>query len=151
MVDNPKGIAESKIDAFFAKPTVLPMQEFHHSIDSAMAQQSPYDITIEGSNEPTSVIEFTAWNTAAPFIKRPERQSLTAAPEVELNSVLLQIEVGEDGLVRGTEVLDSSLDDQWLRSRASTTARRMVFRANPDENMWRSNSRMVNLVYKVPQ
>lgn len=146
------GIAEERIDAFYSQPTVLPMAEFHFSIDAAMAEQAPFEQRIdrdETTSEIFSVIDFVAMNESIPATRRPGIPGLLAGKSVELNSVLLQLQVGADGYVDTAKVVGTSPDEAKVRVYAINAMGGLTFRTNPI-NRWWSAKQTVTLLYMYP-
>ncbi|PCI78900.1 MAG: hypothetical protein COB20_06055 [SAR86 cluster bacterium] len=145
------GLDEEKISAFFKQPTILPMNKFYTSIDSAMQEQRPIDLTTLGIGIDTDIkkaIEFTAWNESLRFTRRPEKTSLIAGLNTELNSVLLQFSLDKHGNARSIDAVYSSPNGGQPRAYARNAVERFTFRSNPTANRWRSEKRPVNLLYQ---
>ncbi len=146
------GVDEEKIVAFFRQPTILPMKKFYSSIDSAMQEQRPTELEatlgtrIEG--DIGEAIEFTAWNESLRFTRRPEKTSLIAGLNTELNSVLLRLSLDKQGNARNIDAIYSSPPGGHPKAYARNAIERFSFRPNPAANRWRSERRPVNIFYR---
>ena len=150
------GIDEARIDAFFNQATIIPMAKFHFSIDSAMAEQEPFNsesiLNIETDDEINEVMEFIAWQELLPAFSRPRRPGRPASisgARTPIYSTLLELEVNTRGYVNSVRTLGSVPDDHTVRNHAERGVSRLVFRPNP-VNWWKAQKRTVNLLYSYP-
>lgn len=145
------GLEEETISAFFKQPTILPMNQFYTSIDSAMQEQKPVELATLGIGFDTDVeevMEFIAWNESLRFTRRPEKTSLIAGLNTELNSVILQFSVDKHGNATNIDAVSSLPSSGPPRAYARNAVERFTFRSNPTASRWRSEKRPVNLLYR---
>lgn len=146
------GLDEEKISAFFKQPAILPMNRFYASIDSAIQEQKPTDLElipeIDIGSDIDSALEFTAWNESLRFTRRPDKTSLIAGLNTDLNSVLLQFSLDKNGNARNIDAVYSFPNAGHARAYARNAVERFTFRSNPTVNRWRSEHRPVNLLYR---
>jgi len=126
------GISKEKIEAFFARPVVLPEAEFHFSVDEALAAQSAYGYTFESGGEDNDDVihlgDFIAWNESLPYARRPEIPELASSVNRELYVVELQFSIDSIGNVRIPKVQQAEPDTTRVRRNAIDAIEDMQFR-----------------------
>jgi hypothetical protein len=108
------GIDERRIEAFFARPVVLPVAQFHFSLDDAITQQtaSGYSAVLgaEAAEDTYHLVDFVAWNELAPTSRLPALPEPASAAKRELNSVQLQFSINSRGKSRDAKAVEATTD-----------------------------------------
>lgn len=126
------GIDREKVEAFFARPQVLPAPEFYFSMDEALAAQDAYGYTVEpGGEDSDDVIhmgDFVAWNESLPYAGRPEIPELASSVSRELYAVDVTFSIDSVGNVRTARAQQAEPDEVRIRVNAQNAIEAMQFR-----------------------
>ena len=151
------GISEERIEAFFARPVVLPVAQFHLSLDAAIAQQEYSGYRVEASTEnetgPDDAIhlgDFIALNESLPFARRPEPPELALPIATEPNAVVeLRFRIDSVGKSRSPRIEQSTPDLARVQRDAKDAIESMQFRPRFERGRWRA-IRNVTMRYLYP-
>jgi len=151
------GISEERIEAFFARPVVLPVAQFHLSLDAAIAQQEYSGYRVEASTEnetgPDDAIhlgDFIALNESLPFARRPESPELALPIATEPNAVVeLRFRIDSVGKSRSPRIEQSTPDLARVQRDAKDAIESMQFRPRFERGRWRA-IRNVTMRYLYP-
>lgn len=135
------GIEQQQIDDFFARPVVLPVNQFHLSVEEALAQQSANGYFIEpaGENRDESIHmeNFIAWNESLPYARRPAMPELARSAVEQLNTVEVLFSINSRGKSNDAEVQASNPDTVRVRVDARDAVEEMQFRPRFVNGRWR--------------
>ncbi len=147
------GIDEERIEAFFARPVVLPELQFHQSLDVALAQQSGYGYTVvpaEGDNDVVVHMgDFIAWSESLPFARRPLIPEQASTVSTELDVVELRFTINSRGTTRNPRAQTADPDTARLKRDAQDAVKKMQFRPKFVQRRWRRIEN-VTMRYIVP-
>ena len=126
------GINKEKVEAFFARPLVLPEPKFYFSLDQAFAAQSAYGYTVQSgvddAEDSIHMGDFIAWNESLPYARRPEIPELTASVSTELYAVEVSFAIDSVGNVRTARAQWAEPDRVRIRRDAQDAIEEMQFR-----------------------
>lgn len=126
------GISKAKIEAFFARPVVLPEPKFYFSIEEALQAQSAYGYTVqagaEGADDVIHMGDFIAWNESLPYARRPEIPQLAASVSTELYVIEMKFTIDSVGNVRTPRPQSAEPDNARVRRNAKDAIEEMQFR-----------------------
>lgn len=135
------GIKQQQIDAFFARPVVLPVNQYHLSIDEALAQQTAQGYSIkpgaEGVDELVHIGDFIAWNESLPYARRPAMPELAAGAIEELSTVQVQFSLSSRGKTRNAKAQEAEPDTVRVRRDARDAIEDMQFRPRFVQGRWK--------------
>ena len=123
------GVDEEKINTFFSRPAMIPVNKFFHRLDDALAYQQ------ENSNQIEQFVDgqihlgvFTAWSEALDSTPKP----VSLAPRWQLDIAHSQAElsfsVNSRGNVSSVRVIESTPDERDVQRRARRALRDIQFR-----------------------
>ena len=150
------GIEEKRIAAFFRRPVVLPVTQYHLSLDEALAQQATYGYSV-GSNTKNEVSpdntvhmgDFIAWNESLPFARRPAIPELASKLNTELNTVQMRFTINSIGKARSPRTGQAEPNTVKARRGARNSINELQFRPSFVNGRWR-RIRNVTLRYLYP-
>lgn len=126
------GVDQNQIDDFFARPIVLPANQFHRSIEEALAQQAEQGYRVESGDENADELvhmgDFIAWNESLPFTRRPAMPGLVASAIEELNIVQLVFSINSRGKTLNAKAQEAEPDTARVKRDARDAAEDMLFR-----------------------
>ena len=126
------GVDRKKVEAFFARPLVLPESDFYFSIDEALAAQTIYGYTVGAQAEDTDDVihlgDFIAWDESLPALRRPEIPELASTVGRELYAVEVRFTINSIGRVRSPRVEQSEPDQARVKRNAKDAIEAMQFR-----------------------
>lgn len=126
------GVNQNLIDDFFARPIVLPVNQFHRSIEEALAQQAEQGYRTEPGDENADELvhmgDFIAWNESLPFTRRPAMPALAAGAIEELNIVQLVFSINSRGKTLNAKAQEAEPDTARVKRDARDAAGDMLFR-----------------------
>jgi hypothetical protein len=138
---NEAGISEERVEAFFARPVVLPETQFYTSLDQALASQIEYGYTVSpGAEDGDTVVhmgDFIAWNESLPFARRPELPEQASSINTELRAVELRFTINSRGKTRNPKTLAAEPDTATVKRDAQDAVREMQFRPKFVQRRWR--------------
>ena len=126
------GIDERRIEAFFSRAVVLPVAQFHFSLDDAITQQTASGYSAvpgaEAAEDAYHLVDFVAWNELAPTSRLPALPEPASAAKMELNSVQLQFSINSRGKSRDAKAVEATTDSARVRGHAQNAVKAMQFR-----------------------
>ncbi len=149
------GVAQERIDAFFARPVALPVARFHSSLEDALAQQEQDGYSLASNRERADrgdvhMGDFIAANDALPFAQFSAMPELLSGLNTELNSVTLQFSIDSVGRSRNARAMVADSNSVAVRADAQTAIEKMQFRPCYVKGRWR-RVRDVTMRYLSPQ
>lgn len=140
------GVEQQQIDAFFARPVVLPVHKYHLSIDQALEQQTAQGYNIkqgtEGVDELVHMGDFIAWNESLPYARRPEMPDLAAGAIEELSTAQVRFSLNSRGKTLNAKAREAAPDTVRVRRDARDAIEDMQFRPRFVQGRWK---RVVNV------
>lgn len=129
------GVAEQRIEAFFARPVVLPVPQYHFSLDAALTRQAADGYKIQQSAKDNAVLNngihmgnFVALNESMPCARRPVMHLLTTPFGLELNTVQVRFSIDSVGKSRSARAAQTDLNTNKINSNARDAIMTMQFR-----------------------
>ena len=93
-------IDSEKIANFFARPVVLPVAQYHLSIDAAVAAQTAYGYVVTPGQDGDDTVhlgDYIAWNESLPVARRPEIPEYASSVTTQLRRVDLEFNISSRG------------------------------------------------------
>ncbi|PCJ19047.1 MAG: hypothetical protein COA96_16415 [SAR86 cluster bacterium] len=129
------GVTEQRIEAFFARPVLLPVPQYHFSLDAALTQQVTDGYKIQQSAEDTTAInnginmgDFVAWNKSLPSVRRPVMHLLTVPFGMELNTVQVRFSINSIGKARSARAVQTDPNTPRINNDGKNAIKGMQFR-----------------------
>ena len=150
------GFDDERIDAFFARPVVLPVEQYDLNLNDALTQQIDYGYTVEpgegGSDDVVHMGDFVAWNESLPFARRPTIPELVAAVTTGFNTVTVQFSIDSRGKSKNTRARQAEPDVVRVRRDAQDGIKEMQFRPRFVKGRWRPTDNVtMRYLYPPPQ
>jgi len=139
------GLPVGQIESFFLRPVVLPADQFHFTLQSALGGQARYvsnsgaDNAQESEDEHTTINigEFTAWSQSLPFSRRPQMPPPVSFAVTEMNQVDLVFSVNSRGKSTNPKIVRAEPDQSRIKRDARDAVREMQFRPRFVDGRWR--------------
>jgi len=139
------GLPVGQIESFFLRPVVLPADQFHFTLQSALDGQARYvsnsgaDNAQESEDEHTTINigEFTAWSQSLPFSRRPQMPPPVSFAVTEMNQVDLVFSVNSRGKSTNPKLVRAEPDQSRIKRDARDAVREMQFRPRFVDGRWR--------------
>jgi hypothetical protein len=139
------GIAVSQIEAFFLKPAVLPLAEFHFSLQSLLDAQdyqlsnSGAEIVLEDNAEDELLYlgDFFAWSQSLPFSQRPNAPDPVTFTVSGLNAVEMVFSINSRGKSSNPKVIQAVPDQGRVKRDSRDAVREVQFRPRFVDGRWR--------------
>jgi len=132
------GIASERVEAFFARPILLPVGQYFDRLEQAlffqeqMAQQpmvSDVDNSADSDAETSLHLgPIVAWNEALPYSQQPPQPSVVADLALQYQKAEVSFTVNRNGETSSVKVLSTDSDDVRFRRNARSGVREMRFR-----------------------
>lgn len=132
------GIEQQQIEDFFARAVVLPLPQFHLTLDAALSQQDAAGYMLKpgvegepGAEQERVALhlgEFIAWNRLAPTARFPALPEPTSATIMRLESLQVQFSIDSRGKSRDAKSDKDSSHSALIKSVAQNAVRAMQFR-----------------------
>lgn len=150
------GIEEERIETFFARPVVLPVPEFHLSLEMALAKQSANGYSLnsnaengEGTGSTVHLGDFIAWDELTPFTRRPPLPELASALDTEFNTAQVRFTIDSIGKSKKRRAEYAEPDIEEVQRVAKNAIEHLQFRPAFVNRRWRQ-TRNVTLRYLYP-
>ena len=123
------GISQQKIDTYFERPVVIPVEKLFGSIDEAIAYQEGNAKQFQNPAEDEIHLGlFTAWSEALGSTAKPFGDNPLLNIEIVSDEVDLSFSVSSRGDVSSVKILDSSTGRRSVERKARKAARDIQFR-----------------------
>ena len=126
------GISEERIEAFFFRPVVLPVNQIHLTIDRALSQQQTdgYSVSLSHNGSATDIHmgSFIAWNESVPTSRRPAATILASHAQTELNEIWMRFTINSIGKSRIVDITQAQPNTPKVRHNAIDAIKAMQFR-----------------------
>ena len=138
------GIEAQRVEAFFARPVVLPVAQYHLSLGQALAQQAADGYTVtpsagngEGNHKSVHMGDFVAWNESLPSARRPAMPELAVVLDTGLNTVQVRFSIDSVGKSRTPHTEQAVPDSARVHHDAQEAIEDMQFRPGFINGRWR--------------
>ncbi|MCY4359046.1 MAG: hypothetical protein OXD01_16195 [Gammaproteobacteria bacterium] len=155
------GYSKERLEAFFARPMIIPAQQFYprfseYEAHSQLIQGTLSPVDVEGHalkadkpwNEPMHAGVFYAWEEGAATVAMPVLTDPLFALNLSYHEVDLQFRVNSRGAVSSVKVLQTQPEESRARGIARRAVRKMRFRPAIYDGRTRSRP-VVQLRYRV--
>ncbi|NKB35421.1 MAG: hypothetical protein GKR91_20160 [Pseudomonadales bacterium] len=121
-----KIIQPEKVDDFFAQPKVLPIPQFHASIESALTPDAQKEPAVAIETPSSRTLSFTEWGSAFPYVRQPFQDPVYAG--IDTNRALISFNLAGVADVpmwvntRNAQKFSVAVDPQLLDSEADSSA-----------------------------
>ncbi len=134
------GLEQEKIDEFFTRPVLIPVSQFHFSLDDALAQQVADGYSLEPTEESedqiTHIGVFTGWSENFPSAPHPPLPDFETGFYSGMNSALVKFDIDTLGRPRSIRIEQSDPDSRNVRSAAILAIETSQFRPVFSEGRW---------------
>ena len=124
-----------------SRPVVLPVAQFHLSLDAALEAQSGYGYTVvpgEGDNDAVVHMgDFIAWNESLPFARRPQLPEQASGLNTELSVADVRFTINSRGKTRNPRVQAADPDTARVSRDTQEAIKKMQFRPKFVQRRWR--------------
>jgi len=143
------GLPEEQVESFFLRPIVLPVYQFHFSLQAALDDQVSYGYKVQTEKEQEQEGEvdledksfhlgdFIAWNKSLPFIQRPPIPQLASSVTIEFNEIDLIFSINSRGKSTNPKVVQAEPDTARFKRDARDAIKDMQFRPRFVNGRWR--------------
>ncbi len=123
------GIADSKIEALFSQPSVIPVARYFTRFEELLSHQA--ETTQQATAVPKETIhvgELIAWDESLPAIRKPHRGNSILNVDLAYNRLDLSFTINSRGKVSAVKVLGAEPDERSVRRKALRALRDVQFR-----------------------
>lgn len=123
------GIAEERIDLYFSRPQLLPVNRFHATLEEAIAEQEAELALWRPEREDAiNVPPYTAWDEDAPNVREPVSDNAFWELAIDYHQVDVEFNISSRGRVSSVDIVAAEPDDRGSRRYARNGVRDLRFR-----------------------
>jgi len=128
------GVASDRVEHFFSRPQLLPVDRFHPTLEAAIAdQEAELAAWRQQGGEAAHVPPFTAWDQSAPNMRAPVSANAFWELPANQHAVELEFNISSRGGVSSVNIVAAEPDDRRSRRLARDAARQLRFRPPLEE------------------
>lgn len=123
------GINEDKINLFFNRPMVIPVDKYFHRLDDAIAYQQQSHTQLNSVPEDQLHLGvFSAWSESVPSTQKPDNSDPFWQLDLPYAEVDVSFSVSSRGGISSVDVIASTPDERGVRRKATRAMREVTLR-----------------------